>query len=376
MGIEIKTDKLQEEIDKRSTDIKSDSITMSIGELASLYNDGELIIRPEFQRFYRWTEEQKSKLIESILLGIPLPSVFVSQDETGVWTVIDGLQRLSTVFQFMGILKDEEALKLMGTKYLPSLNNKVWDSKDDKETSLNASQRIFIKRARMDVKVILKQSDSSAHYEIFQRLNTGGTSLTEQEIRNAVLLMENPLFYKWIEKIAKYESFETTVTGVISDNQKEQQYNKELLIRFLIFKNIEIENLKKIRQFSDFINDESIKLAQNEEFNYEKEEEDFKFLFDRLNNALGENVFRRYNKDKEKFEGAFTVYMYEILALGLAPYLEKLKNINDEQLATIIINMWKAEEENIYKLRAGKNLNLRIYNTIDFGRTYFAAILK
>jgi hypothetical protein len=376
MGIEIKVDKLQEEINRRSTDIKSDSITMSIGELASLYNDEELIIRPEFQRFYRWTEEQKSKLIESILLGIPLPSIFVSQDETGVWTVIDGLQRLSTIFQFMGILENEEPLKLIPTKYLPSLSNKVWDVKEDKENSLNASQRIFIKRARMDVKVILKQSDSSAHYEIFQRLNTGGTSLTEQEIRNAVLLMENPNFYKWIEKIAKYDSFENTVTNVISDNQKEQQYNKELLIRFLIFKNTEIENLKKIRQFTDFINDESIKLAQNEDFDYDKEEKEFKFLFDKLNNALGENVFRRYNKEKEKFEGAFTVYMYEILALGLAPYLEKLESRNDAKLATIIIDMWKAEEKNIYELRAGKNLNLRIYNTIDFGRNYFAGILK
>jgi hypothetical protein len=376
MGIEIKVDKLQEEINRRSTDIKSDSITMSIGELASLYNDEELIIRPEFQRFYRWTEEQKSKLIESILLGIPLPSIFVSQDETGVWTVIDGLQRLSTIFQFMGILENEEPLKLIPTKYLPSLSNKVWDVKEDKENSLNASQRIFIKRARMDVKVILKQSDSSAHYEIFQGLNTGGTSLTEQEIRNAVLLMENPNFYKWIEKIAKYDSFENTVTNVISDNKKEQQYNKELLIRFLIFKNTEIENLKKIRQFTDFINDESIKLAQNEDFDYDKEEKEFKFLFDKLNNALGENVFRRYNKEKEKFEGAFTVYMYEILALGLAPYLEKLESRNDAKLATIIIDMWKAEEKNIYELRAGKNLNLRIYNTIDFGRNYFVGILK
>lgn len=376
MGIETKIDKLQEEINRRSTDIKSDSITMSIGELASLYNDDELIIRPEFQRFYRWTEEQKSKLIESILLGIPLPSIFVSQDETGVWTVIDGLQRLSTIFQFMGILENEKPLKLIPTKYLPSLNNKVWDSKDDKENSLNASQRIFVKRTRMDVKVILKQSDSSAHYEIFQRLNTGGTSLTEQEIRNAVLLMENPNFYKWIEKIANHKSFKTTVTDVISDNQKEQQYNKELLIRFLIFKNTETEELKKIRQFSDFINDESIKLAQNEKFDYETEEKDFKFLFDRLNNALGENVFRRYNKEKEKFEGAFTVYMYEILALGLAPYLEKLEEISDKKLATLIIDMWKAEEKNIYELRVGKNLNLRIYNTIDFGRDYFAAILK
>lgn len=69
---------LNEEIKARRAEIRSDGYPMSIGELINMYKDGGLNIHPEFQRFFRWTVEQKSKLIESILLGIPLPSIFVS----------------------------------------------------------------------------------------------------------------------------------------------------------------------------------------------------------------------------------------------------------------------------------------------------------
>jgi len=95
---------LQQEIDARRAEIRSDNYGMSIGELMSLYKDEELDIHPEFQRFYRWSVGQKSRLIESLLLGIPIPQIFVSQRADGVWDVVDGLQRLSTIFEFAGIL--------------------------------------------------------------------------------------------------------------------------------------------------------------------------------------------------------------------------------------------------------------------------------
>ena len=97
---------LDQEIKERRTEIHSDGYPMSIGEIMNLYRDGELDIHPEFQRYYRWSDEQKSRLIESLLLGIPIPSIFVSQREDGVWDVIDGLQRLSTILEFAGELQD------------------------------------------------------------------------------------------------------------------------------------------------------------------------------------------------------------------------------------------------------------------------------
>lgn len=117
---------LEEEIQRERAEIRSDGYPMSIGELISLYRDGELDIHPEFQRFYRWSEAQKSRLIESMLLGIPIPSIFVSQRQDGVWDVVDGLQRLSTIYELVGILEDEQGdrlspLTLTKTRYLPSL---------------------------------------------------------------------------------------------------------------------------------------------------------------------------------------------------------------------------------------------------------------
>ena len=92
---------LREEIQEKRKEIVVDAYAMSIGEIVNLYNDEELDVHPEFQRFFRWDDNQKTRLIESILLGIPIPPIFVSQKTNGKWDVIDGQQRLSTILQFM-----------------------------------------------------------------------------------------------------------------------------------------------------------------------------------------------------------------------------------------------------------------------------------
>ena len=113
----------------------------------SLYENGEIDIHPEFQRFYRWTDIQKSNLIESIFLGIPIPPIFVSQRKDGVWDVIDGLQRLSTIYQFAGVLKDEsgkdmDPLVLEKTKYLPSLEGRKWDDPSNPNTTARSCHNL------------------------------------------------------------------------------------------------------------------------------------------------------------------------------------------------------------------------------------------
>jgi len=182
---------LQDEIDKSRAVIRTDGYSMSIGEWISLYERSEIDIHPEFQRFFRWSPKQKSRLIESILLGIPIPQIFVAQREDGVWDVVDGLQRLSTIYQFAGILQDKDKkvvppLELERTKYLPSLEGKKWDDPDDPDNSLTSSQRLIIKRSKIDVSIILRESDEASKYELFQRLNTGGSPLSEQEVRNSI----------------------------------------------------------------------------------------------------------------------------------------------------------------------------------------------
>jgi hypothetical protein len=123
---------LNEEIENAQRLVKTDAYQLSIGEVVNMYRNGELIIDPDFQRLFRWEIGQKAKLIESILLGIPLPSIFVFERENAIWELIDGLQRISTILEFMGQLIDRATglvrppTAMVGTKYLPSLDNVVW----------------------------------------------------------------------------------------------------------------------------------------------------------------------------------------------------------------------------------------------------------
>jgi hypothetical protein len=230
---------LQEEIDKTRAEIRSDGYAVSIGEWISIYEKEELDIHPEFQRFFRWTLRQKSRLIESLLLGIPIPQIFVAQRADGIWDVVDGLQRLSTIFEFAGILRDENnkpvpPITLEATTYLPSLRGRRWEDENHPDQSLTTAQRLLIKRAKISVSIILKESDEMAKYELFQRLNTGGSMLSDQEVRNSILVMMNLKLYKWIRELSRDPNFVTCVA--LSERALNEQYDMELVSRFIVFR--------------------------------------------------------------------------------------------------------------------------------------------
>lgn len=330
---------LQDEIDLKSKTIKSDGYSMSIGELASMYKEGEIDIHPDFQRLYRWNDEQKTKLIESILLGIPIPSIFVAQRDDGVWDVIDGLQRLSTIFQFMGILKKDddtywEPLRLQETDYLPSLDNKLWES-ENKEESFTTTQRLIIKRAKMDIKIITRESDNEAKYELFQRLNTNGSSLSEQEIRNCLLLMVNKDFYSFIEELSKDKNFLNTIS--ITEKSLKESYDKELVLRFFIYRHCKPEEISRSKELGSFITDKMLKFANYEVFNKTSEKEAFIETFRLLNEALNDDAFRKYDKNDKRFKGPFSISAYECIIPGLS---YNLKNITTDKIVNTIKQMW------------------------------------
>ncbi|HDR1925723.1 TPA: DUF262 domain-containing protein [Pasteurella multocida] len=320
-------DLLQIEIDKARLSVKTDSYPMSIGELANMYDSSELEIRPEFQRLFRWSLEQKSNFIESILLGIPIPSIFVAQREDGVWELVDGLQRVSTILQFMGKLKNDEGnllppLKLNATKYLSQLKDKYWgspNSEDENVISLNI-QRIF-KREKIDIKIIQRESEKDTKYEIFQRLNTGGSELSPQEIRNALLLMVNPEAQHWIEKLAKNEDFINTLP--ISQKQKNENYYNELVIRYLALRYIDKNDL--LSQHTDVAPylDQVVTTIFTDDFNYDREEEIFNSTFAYLYNFFDEKAFKKFNPKKNDYTGAISIPIFEVLVTAVSHMIEK-----------------------------------------------------
>ena len=327
---------LQKEIDSMAKAIKTDNYPMSIGELANLYQEGDLKINPIYQRMFRWDITQQSALIESILLNIPIPPIYVYQNEKGKWNLIDGQQRLSTIFKFMGILKKDsedgqekgivESEPLTRTKFLPSLEGKFWDNEDE-NISLTDAQRRYIKRSKILIIIIDKSSDEFAQYEMFQRLNTGGSHLSPQEIRNCILVMKNEEVYKKLREMSKHSSFINAVP--ISEKDSEEQGYLELVVKYFVlrYSNFDVSDSEN---YNNFLTDEILDLINKGSIDFEKESELFKQTFDLLYDTMDENSFKKYDTEKGKSCGAVLVGAYEAIIPGLTANIDYYKDHKSE----------------------------------------------
>jgi hypothetical protein len=252
-----------DEIEIAQRTVTTDSYQMSIGEIVNMYKDTELIISPVFQRLFRWELSQKSRLIESILIGIPLPSIFVYELPSGKWELVDGLQRVSTLLEFMGLLEDPDGgakLKppsiLESTKYLPSLHNTVWEESEaiadtpvHEQNALPKNLQLTIRRSRISVEILKRPSDAHTKYELFQRLNGGGSIANAQELRNCIIVMVNEQFFDKLREFTKWDIFDALFR--VSDDQRRQQRNIEFLTRFLVYRYIPYDGRLDVEEYMD-----------------------------------------------------------------------------------------------------------------------------
>lgn len=358
------TEKLILEIEKTRTEFKSENYPMSIGELISLYEKKELIINPDFQRFFRWTDLQKSRLIESLLLGIPIPTIFVFQREDGIWELVDGLQRVSTLVQFIGKHPTKEPLKLQGTKYLPSLENMVWDKKETQDIELPQSLKLFLKRAKLNLTIILSETGKNAKYEVFQRLNTGGTYASDQEVRNSLMIMVNKDRYTWLNELAKNDDFLETIT--LSEKLLEEQYPMELALRHISLAHYDYSPTKEL---SDFFDEITEKMLNDEQFPAEEYSDNFAKTFKLLKDILGEDVFKRY--DKDKFKGKFLESVFEAISVGIAHNIESYTMPEDADFLVEKAKGLHSEEWFRKNTGSGSNARTRIPKIIPLAKEYF-----
>jgi hypothetical protein len=365
---------LIEQINKKRRDIKTDGYPMAISEWVSMYEQGELDIHPEFQRFYRWSESQKTALIESVLLGIPLPPIFVSQRQDGVWDVVDGLQRLSTIFQFLGILKDHNnkpvpPLILEKTKYLPALEGIQWESKSAPKNNLPKELQLTFKRSKVSASIVLKESDESAKYDLFQRLNTGGSELSPQEVRNCLLLMINRQFFDWLKDLPTNEDFINSTA--LSDRPLEQSYDVELALRFIVLSEIPEEQLKGIGDVGLFLTEKMTEVAKNRRFKRTSSKELFDSTFQVLSTALGEDSFKRYNTKKKRHEGGFLLSLFETVALGVAYNIANGTLCSEADISKRAKTLWSTKSFTDWT-SSGITASRRLPRLIPLGRTVFS----
>lgn len=368
---------LSEKIKELKKEIVSDTYSMSIGELISLYSEGELDIHPRFQRLFRWTPYQKTRFIESILLNIPIPPIFVSQNEEGIWDVIDGVQRLSTIFQFVGKLKDQDGkevdkLVLEGTKSLPELEGLYWESELSPDCTLPKDIKLDFKRSRIVVNIVKKESDISAKYELFQRLNTGGSNLSEQEVRNCLMLMSNPSFYDFVEQLANSKDFIESTP--LSNRLIDEQYRMELIIRYLIAMNCELSNIRReYKDLAPLLDEKALELCDNKTFDYEGQESLFNSVFNVLksiNEIEFEDVFKKYT---DKFSGPVSSSSFLTITVGIANAIINHYDIidNHSKLKNLIKELY-IQDTYVFYTRNGARAVDRFEALTLFGKEYFS----
>jgi hypothetical protein len=309
-------------------------------------------------------------------LGIPIPPIFVAQLDDGKWDVIDGLQRLSTIFELMGELLDKNGTKkkslvLTKTKYLKSLQDKIWESQDNSESELQTNElpssvRIAIKRARIDVNILKSYSSKVAKYEIFQRLNTGGSLATPQEVRNCVLLMTSEDFLNWFQELGNYSNFQNCL--ILSNQEEDKAFGLELVTRFIVMVNSKISKLQEIDELDSFLTNEIQYIASKDDFDKTSLQSAFEQTFDFLNEALGEDSFKKFKENK--YSGPILMPLFEIIAVGLGYRLlhsHKLPDLTSfkEQHKFIL------SDAQLNRDISGSTSRNRIPKTVEYGRTWF-----
>ncbi len=344
---------------------------MSVGELISLYKNRELVINPNYQRLFRWDESQKTKFIESLLLGIPIPPIFVFQKPDGVWELIDGLQRVSTVLEFVGALLGPEgeevpASELEGTNLLPGLAGVHWGPIADPDPkSLTTTQQLDLKRARLRVEILKKESDEEAKYELFQRLNTGGSRLSEQEVRNCVLVMVSPDFYGWLTALATSPDFESTV--ILTETARNQQKHLELALRCIAYRRIPYSTGLDVNEYLDKA---AIQLAHMDVPTRVVEDGLFRETFRLLASALGADPFKRW--DGTRHTGGFLISGFDAIAHGVSSNLTAIQALPEP-------GIWVRDRaravwaEDVFRRNSGMGVRgtTRLMNLLPFGEQFF-----
>ncbi|MGB5876834.1 MAG: DUF262 domain-containing protein [Psychrobacter nivimaris] len=339
--LEEKKRELESEIDTERKRLSADRMDVSFGEILNMYRSDELIIRPEYQRLYRWNDSQKTALIESLLLSIPIPPIFVAEDDDGVWEVVDGLQRISTFISFFGELKhnfstikhnqaeeiDEEVyvneeLDLEGYN---TENGNGWTLQagsiiENLEgfniNNLPTSFKINLKRAVCRVEILRGHSNIEMKYELFKRLNSGGSKLTPQEIRNAIYRGTDARLNELLLRLSQNSIFKSTTT--LSKKQKEELYDQELVLRFLAFFN-KADSINENTE--NYLNKFMEQTVKDKDYDYGSIEAIFVETLDLLNRLLSdpEQVFR---SDRNRFVPAF----FEGIVIGLAQNIERYRD--------------------------------------------------
>lgn len=271
-------------------------VDYNLDTLAGLVKSKKIDTSPKYQRRFRWDAKRQSALIESFLMNVPVPPIFLNEDQYGTYSVIDGKQRLTAISEFLA-----GRLTLTGLKVFSDINGSTFDDLPDE------LQNVLRIRPTLRAQIILRQSDKDIKFEVFRRLNTGGVRLNAQEVRNSAF--PGPL-NDLILKLSESKHFHVLLN--ISNKAKSALYQEmrdaEFVLRFFAFRK-EWRNFSggMKRQMDDFM----LANQRAPQSFLEEIETDFVKTVAAVEAAFGRHAFRRWMPEKGQWRKPVLASLYD-----------------------------------------------------------------
>ncbi len=300
--------------------------------------DGTIDLTPDFQRPSVWNPEKRSRLIESILLGIPLPALYFSADPNGKMQVVDGVQRLSAIKDF-----SSNKFKLQDLEYLASLENKTF-------AELEASYRRRFNQTQIFVNVIEPETPVEVKFNIFKRINTGGEPLTPQEIRHALSQNRSRTLLK---RMATSEPFRRATTRAFDTDSR--MAGRELALRFIALRlDPDLKEYEASETVDDYLIgwtrriDDPKQISDAQISNLEKQ---FEKSMLAASVVFGEHAFRKWPKGSDRLSPVNRA-LFESWSVALADHEIEALRARKESIITAARDAFSTNREYISSITA------------------------
>ena len=278
-----------------------DTFDIQLHDLLRMLSERQISIAPAYQRKFRWDNVRCSELIESLMLGIPIPNLFMATNDDNTWEAVDGVQRLSAIAKFAGGEEVRTSLDLGRPLVLEGLK-KLYFFNGTTFLDFQTSMQRHVRTRPLKVVTLNDKSDKIIRFDLFERLNTGGVLLTNQEIRDCVFQGQ---FAETLDELAQIDAFQSVVR--LPNRRKTDGTLEECVLRFFAF-------MDRYNEFDHSVEDFLTNYMQiaAQEFDYDVRRREFQNTFLKLAQIFPDGIRRPGRK------GMTPLNLYEGVAVGAA----------------------------------------------------------
>ena len=376
-GTEVEQTGVEESIEnspyrsKAARRVQTQPYDYAVRTLMDMIVDGDLILNPDYQRKYRWDDEKASRFVESLLLNIPVPVLYLSEEINTKLTVIDGQQRLASLLRF--IKPDElsplfssiplQPLVLQDLRVLSDLNGKTF-------REISQEDRSSLQKRHIRCMVILNESDPMLKFEVFERLNTGSVELTDQEVRNCI---QNGPFNNLLLEAASDPKYQELIE--LPKKTRSNMKDAELVLRFFAYRDLSKDYNDNYTEYLNEYMDENRKISTAR---YGELLNLFRKTVDLVYQILGPRVAFRRPRNRENLPESGWAHTYingaiyesQMIAYSYLPVHDNLSPAQTELIRDATFktfnkdNYWNSIFQGTAQLRKVKRRTQTLYSSL------------